>query len=86
MGYNLLPTSAVKETCSKYNNWVYSIIVRKLFDDVEKAEIMDMKFTDEQVAILLNLVKKEMDGICGDLGYAELHKIKKILEEHQSKS
>lgn len=47
---------------------------------------MDMKFTDEQVAILLNLVKKEMDGICGDLGYAELHKIKKILEEHQSKS
>lgn len=57
-----------------------------LFVDVDKAEIMDMKFTNEQVAILLNLVKKEMDGICGDLGYAELYKIKEILEGHQGKS
>ncbi|WP_173399904.1 hypothetical protein [Vibrio owensii] len=40
-----------------------------------------MQLTDEQVRTLLYLVKMEMDGICGDLGYAELSKIKTILEK-----
>ncbi len=42
---------------------------------------MELKLTDEQVRTLLYLVKTEMDGICGDLGYAELSKIKIILEQ-----
>ncbi|WP_172427932.1 hypothetical protein [Vibrio mediterranei] len=42
---------------------------------------MELKLTDEQVRTLLNLVKTEMNGICGDLGYAELSKIKIILEQ-----
>ncbi|WP_196298083.1 hypothetical protein [Vibrio campbellii] len=42
---------------------------------------MELKPKDEQVRTLLYLVKTEMDGICGDLGYAELSKIKIILEQ-----
>lgn len=38
-----------------------------------------MTLNKAQIDILLNLVKTEMDGICGDLGYAELSKIKHIL-------
>ncbi|WP_341663048.1 hypothetical protein [Vibrio sp.] len=40
-----------------------------------------MKLTDDQVKILLHLVKNEMDSFCGDQGYAELAQIKKSLEE-----
>ncbi|MDK9773787.1 hypothetical protein [Vibrio sp. B181a] len=42
---------------------------------------MELKLTDEQLRTLLYLVKTEMDGLCGDLGYAELSKIKIILEQ-----
>ncbi|GLS88960.1 hypothetical protein GCM10007916_00270 [Psychromonas marina] len=45
-----------------------------------------MKLTDEQVTTLLHLVKTEMNGFCGDLGYEELSKIKKILEQQLDKS
>ncbi|MFV8432947.1 hypothetical protein ACNO6Y_20380 [Vibrio owensii] len=42
---------------------------------------MELKLTDEQVRTLLYLVKTEMGGICGDLGYAELSRIEIILEQ-----
>lgn len=42
---------------------------------------MELKLTDEQVRTLLHLVKTEMGGICGDLGYTELSRIKIILEQ-----
>ena len=42
---------------------------------------MELKLTDGQVRTLLYLVKTEMDGICGDLGYAELSKIKNVLKQ-----
>ena len=44
-----------------------------------------MKLTDEQVKTLLHLVKTEMSGFCGDLGYSELSKIRKILEQQLDK-
>ena len=42
---------------------------------------MGQEFTYEQMQTLLHLVKTEMNGICGDLGYAELSKIRTILEQ-----
>ncbi|MEF1341719.1 hypothetical protein REH81_34065, partial [Vibrio rotiferianus] len=42
---------------------------------------MELKLADEQVRTLLRLVKTEMDGFCGDVGYAELSKINNILEQ-----
>ncbi|MEF1339732.1 hypothetical protein REH81_23665 [Vibrio rotiferianus] len=42
---------------------------------------MELKLADEQASILLRLVKTEMDGFCGDVGYAELSRIKNILEQ-----
>ncbi|MCQ1060070.1 hypothetical protein LRP52_34250 [Photobacterium sp. ZSDE20] len=42
---------------------------------------MEFNFTEEQVGILLRLVRTEMSGFCGDVGYEELSKIRKILEE-----
>lgn len=39
-----------------------------------------MELTKEQIKTLLHLVKREMDGFCGDLGYMELSKIKEALE------
>jgi len=44
-----------------------------------------MDLTNEQVQVLLNLVTREMDGICGDLGYLELSKIRDILEQQLNK-
>ncbi|EGA64174.1 hypothetical protein VIBR0546_02519 [Vibrio brasiliensis LMG 20546] len=41
-----------------------------------------MKLTDEQIEILLHLVKSEMNNFCGDRGYAELAQIKVTLEQH----
>ncbi|MGS0569396.1 hypothetical protein ACU8V6_13055 [Vibrio alginolyticus] len=40
---------------------------------------MELKLTDEQVQTLLHLVKTEINGFCGDVGYIELSKIKKNL-------
>ncbi|MDD1782962.1 hypothetical protein LRP49_17455 [Enterovibrio sp. ZSDZ35] len=42
---------------------------------------MELNLTKDQVQTLLNLVNREMSGICGDLGYLELSKIKSILEQ-----
>jgi hypothetical protein len=41
------------------------------------------KLTEEQLNILIRLVKSEMDGFCGDLGYEELSKIRLILEKQR---
>lgn len=43
---------------------------------------MELKLTDEQVKTLLHLVKNEMNNFCGDVGYAELSKIKNTFEQH----
>ncbi|MEZ8613824.1 hypothetical protein AB4559_22515 [Vibrio sp. 10N.222.51.C8] len=40
---------------------------------------MELELTNDQVDILLHLVQTEMNGICGDLGYMELSKIRAIL-------
>ncbi|MCA6720269.1 hypothetical protein R7Z44_14525 [Vibrio sp. 1409] len=47
---------------------------------------MELKLTDEQVQTLLHLVKTEMKGFCGDVGYIELSKIKNILEQQLEKN
>lgn len=45
-----------------------------------------MKLDDDQIKILLHLVKNEMAGFCGDQGYAELAQIKIKLEEQLAKN
>ncbi|EJG0716560.1 hypothetical protein ACIL2W_000956 [Vibrio parahaemolyticus] len=47
---------------------------------------MELKLTDEQVQTLLHLVKTEINGFCGDVGYVELSKIKNILEQQLDKN
>ncbi|GAJ78049.1 hypothetical protein JCM18905_3990 [Vibrio sp. JCM 18905] len=48
---------------------------------------MELELTDEQVQILLHLIKTEMSGFCGDVGgYAELSKIRNILERQLDKN
>lgn len=47
---------------------------------------MELKLTHEQVQTLLHLVKREMDGFCGDVGYSELSKIKNLLEQQLYKN
>ncbi|EJG0716117.1 hypothetical protein ACIL2W_004251 [Vibrio parahaemolyticus] len=47
---------------------------------------MELELTDEQVQILLHLIKTEMSGLCGDVGYAELSKIRNILERQLDKN
>lgn len=42
---------------------------------------MNCELTQREVDILLNLIKHEMDGFCGDLGYAELSQLKSKLTE-----
>lgn len=42
---------------------------------------MELTLTDEQLKTLLHLVKNEMSGFCGDVGYAELSQIKATLEQ-----
>ncbi|TCV26934.1 hypothetical protein EDB71_107179 [Vibrio crassostreae] len=42
---------------------------------------MELILTEEQVKTLMHLVKVEMSGFCGDVGYAELSQIKSILED-----
>ena len=46
--------------------------------EIEKQ--VSLNLTEQQVKVLLHLVTTEMDGICGDLGYADLSKIKKELQ------
>lgn len=53
---------------------------------VQRGVNMELKLTDEQVQILLHLVKTEMNGFCGDVGYVELSKIKNILEQQLDKN
>lgn len=42
---------------------------------------MELMFTEEQVKTLIHLVKVEMNGFCGDVGYEELSQIRDILEQ-----
>ena len=42
---------------------------------------MEFSFTEQQVNILLCLVRAEMSGFCGDVGYEELSKIRAIFEQ-----
>ncbi|CAH7437075.1 hypothetical protein VCHA43P273_90146 [Vibrio chagasii] len=42
---------------------------------------MQVELTEEQVNTILSLVRTEMNGICGDIGYSELSKIKNVLEQ-----
>lgn len=41
---------------------------------------MDLILTEEQIKTLIDLIKVEMSGICGDRGYEELSALKSILE------
>ncbi|MEZ9709304.1 hypothetical protein AB4254_11550 [Vibrio breoganii] len=48
---------------------------------------MNSELSEDQLRILFHLVAKEMSGICGDVEYLELSKIKKYLvEELESKT
>lgn len=42
------------------------------------------ELTEREKEILIHLVATEMDGICGDLGYAELSAILNKLKESQN--
>ncbi|MEZ9823014.1 hypothetical protein AB4238_20715 [Shewanella sp. 10N.286.45.A1] len=42
---------------------------------------MSIDLTPRESEILLYLVKQELGGICGDLGYTELIKLAQKLEE-----
>lgn len=43
--------------------------------------MMNFELTQREIAILLNLINHEMNGFCGDLGYAELSQLKSKLTE-----
>lgn len=43
--------------------------------------MMNFELTQREIAILLNLINHEMNGFCGDLGYAELSQLKSKLIE-----
>ncbi|MEZ8987851.1 hypothetical protein AB4571_02020 [Vibrio breoganii] len=40
---------------------------------------MELDLTGDQVEILLRLVLRELNGICGDVEYEELSKVKRAL-------
>ena len=42
---------------------------------------MKFELSENEVNILLNLINHEMNGFCGDLGYAELSQLKKKMTE-----
>ena len=42
---------------------------------------MNIELTQREIDILLNLINHEMNGFCGDLGYAELSQLRSKLTE-----
>ncbi|CAH1590984.1 hypothetical protein THOB06_50041 [Vibrio rotiferianus] len=53
-----------------------SVVLNEQYSYTEKITMeYDVKLTEREVKLLIDLINKEMSGIVGDLGYLELSKL-----------